>query len=211
MDKTSLFSNIIPKEKEAMCFCMNAQQNTYRTDEMIMDYSENLQKVGIILKGRAILYYCDLEGNEYIIEELPCDSVFGEPFLLPIGSQHYYVIAVEETVAMFIGYQHIIKRCAKACSYHSQLISNLFQMSAQKSRNQANRIYILSRSSTREKILAYFDILSQQKQSREFQLPMNYTKLAEYLCADRSSMMREMKKLTNENIIGRSGHFIRLL
>ena len=49
----------------------------------IMEYSNSMKKIGLILYGRAILYCCDAEGNEYMIDELNKDAVFGEPFLLP--------------------------------------------------------------------------------------------------------------------------------
>ena len=48
-----------------------------------MEYSNTMNKIGLILYGRAVLYYCDEEGNEYVIDELKKDAVFGEPFLLP--------------------------------------------------------------------------------------------------------------------------------
>lgn len=95
-----------------------------------MEYSRSMNKIGLILYGRAILYCCDEEGNEYMIDELKKDAVFGEPFLLPAVSQHYYVTAEEETKVMFIDYDHVIKRCEKACHHHSQMVSNLLQMTA---------------------------------------------------------------------------------
>ena len=60
-----------------------------------------------------------------LIDELNKDAVFGEPFLLPTDSQHYYVCATEETRVMFIDYEHVIKRCDQACYHHSQMVSNL--------------------------------------------------------------------------------------
>lgn len=38
------------------------------------------EKIGLIQEGRAVLYCCDEDGNEYVIDELNRDSVFGEPF-----------------------------------------------------------------------------------------------------------------------------------
>lgn len=51
---------------------------------------------------------------------------------------------------MFIDYEHVIKRCENACHHHSQMVSNLLQMIALRSRQQTDRIYMLSRSSTRK-------------------------------------------------------------
>ena len=52
-------------------------------------------------------------------------------FCYPADSQHYYVRAEEEMArVMFIDYEHVIKRCEKACWHHSQMVSNLLQMTA---------------------------------------------------------------------------------
>lgn len=159
--------------------------------------------------GRAVLL-CE-EGNEYVIDELKKDAVFGEPFLLPTDFQHYYVKAEEETRVMFIDYEHVIKRCENACWHHSQLVSNLFQMTALQSRQQMERIYVLSRSTTRKKILAYLNHLSAEMHNQKIHLPMSYTALAQYLCVDRSAMTRELKNLENEGVLKKEGREIRLV
>ena len=110
----TLFTDILPEEQERMRVCFHAREDIFRNGETIMEYSRSMNKIGLILYGRAILYCCDEEGNEYMIDELKKDAVFGEPFLLPADSQHYYVTAEEETKVMFIDYDHVIKRCEKA-------------------------------------------------------------------------------------------------
>ena len=176
-----------------------------------MEYSSAMKKIGLVIYGRAVLYCCDEEGNEYMIDELKKDAVFGEPFLLPTDFQHYYVKAEEETRVMFIDYEHVIKRCENACWHHSQLVSNLFQMTALQSRKQMERIYVLSRSTTRKKILAYLNHLSAEKNSRKIHLPMSYTALAQYLSVDRSAMTRELKNLEDEGVLKKDGREILLL
>jgi len=78
-------------------------------------------------------------------------------------------------------------------------------MIAMRASQQASRIYVLSRSSTRKKIMAYLNSVAAEKQSACFILPMSYTTLAEYLSVDRSAMMRELKKLADEGIIEKDG------
>ena len=173
-----------------------------------MEYSHSMNKIGLILSGRSVLYCCDEAGNQYLIDELKKDAVFGEPFLLPADSQHYYVNAEEETKVMFINYEHVIKRCENACHHHSQMVSNLLQMTALQSRQQMNRIYVLSRSTTREKILAYLNSLSAEAHSQNIKVPMSYTSLAQYLSVDRSAMTRELKNLEKEGILKKDGRNI---
>lgn len=143
------FTDILPEEQERMRVCFHAREDIFRNGETIMEYSRSMNKIGLILYGRAILYCCDEEGNEYMIDELKKDAVLENRFF-SADSQHYYVTAEEETKVMFIDYDHVIKRCEKACHHHSQMVSNLLQMAAMQSRQQMERIYVLSRTTTKK-------------------------------------------------------------
>jgi len=65
----------------------------------------------------------------------------------------------------------------------------------------AIKIELLSKKNTRDKILGYFELLSQKQQSKEIKLPVTIAEMANYLCVNRSAMTREIKKLKDENII----------
>ena len=208
MSQITLFTDILPEEQERMRVCFQARELSFQNHEIIFAYSHTMNKIGLILSGRAVLYYCDEEGNQYMIDELKKDAVFGEPFLLPADSQNYYVQAEEETRVIFIDYTHVIKRCENACRHHSQLVSNLLQMIALQSRQQVQRIYVLSRTTTRKKIMAYMESLAEEQQSSSVRLPLSYTDLAGYLSVDRSAMTRELKSLEKEGILEKDGRNI---
>ena len=211
MEHITLFTDILPEEQERMRVCFKVREKVFQNGETIMEYSSSMKKIGLIQEGRAVLYCCDEDGNEYVIDELNKDSVFGEPFLLSSDSQHYYVCATTVTKVLFIDYEHVIKRCENACHHHSQMVSNLLQMTALRSRQQTDRIYMLSRSSTRKKLIAYLHSLAAEKNAGKFRLPMSYTALAQYLSVDRSAMMREIKNLSDEGVIRRDGRNVELL
>ena len=208
MSQVTLFTDILPEEQERMRVCFQAREFSFQNHEIIFAYSHTMNKIGLILSGRAVLYYCDEEGNQYMIDELKKDAVFGEPFLLPADSQNYYVQAEEETRVIFIDYTHVIKRCENACRHHSQLVSNLLQMIALQSRQQVQRIYVLSRTTIRKKIMAYLEGLSEEQQSLKIRLPLSYTDLAGYLSVDRSAMTRELKSLEKEGVLEKDGRNI---
>lgn len=211
MSPVTLFSYITPEEQERMRVCFGMREMVYENNETIMEYAHSMKKIGLILEGQAVLYCCDEDGNQYMMDDLKKDSVFGEPFLLPEESQHYYVCSRGKTQVLFIDYEHVIKRCENACRFHSQLVSNLLQMIAMRASRQASRIYILSRNSTRKKIMAYLNSVAGEKRGESFTLPMSYTTLAEYLSVDRSAMMRELKNLADEGIIERDGKKLKIL
>lgn len=211
MNAVTLFSYITQEEQERMKVCFGMREACYENNETIMEYAHSMKKIGLLLEGQAVLYCCDEEGNQYMMDNLETDSVFGEPFLLPEESQHYYVCARGKTRVLFIDYENVIKRCENACRFHSQLVSNLLQMIAARASQQASRIYVLSRNSTRKKIMAYLNSVAGENRGESFILPMSYTTLAEYLSVDRSAMMRELKNLAEEGIIEREGKKLRIL
>ena len=211
MNAVTLFSYITQEEQERMKVCFGMREACYENNETIMEYAHSMKKIGLLLEGQAVLYCCDEEGNQYMMDNLETDSVFGEPFLLPEESQHYYFFARGKNRVLFIDYEHVIKRCENACRFHSQLVSNLLQMIAARASQQASRIYVLSRNSTRKKIMAYLNSVAGENRGESFILPMSYTTLAEYLSVDRSAMMRELKNLAEEGIIEREGKKLRIL
>ena len=74
-----------------------------------------------------------------------------------------------------------------------------------------SRIELLTKRSTRDKLIGYFSVLSARNFSKTFSLPFSLTDLADYLSVDRSAMMRELKSLKDEGFIEKNGNKITLL
>ena len=73
------------------------------------------------------------------------------------------------------------------------------------------RIILLTKKSVRDKLLAYFNMLSIENSSKTFELPFSLTDLADYLMIERTAMMRELKRLKDEKIIKKTNSQITLL
>lgn len=211
MNQINIFTDINPSEKEAMMHCFQANIKHYKQGSTIMNYSNKFNKIGIIQQGQARLYMIDHEGRANMLATLNENDVFGELFTLPLEENEYYMEAVTECDVIFIGYEHIIKRCEKACPHHSQLINNLFQMSAETTRNLGCHLHILSQRSLRYKLSAYFNFLFSNQQKNPITIPISFSSLSDYLCVDRSAMMRELKKMNEEGLIASKGKKITLM
>ena len=81
------------------------------------------------------------------------------------------------------------------------MMNNILSSVLHRSERMAIKIELLSKKNTRDKILGYFELLSQKQQSKEIKLPVTIAEMANYLCVNRSAMTREIKKLKDENII----------
>ncbi len=200
MKQISIFRDINEEDINKMLKCFNAKKRVFKKDAIIMTYLGNANTIGIITEGKAELIRNDYNGNRTILESLNKNDIFGEVFS-SYNINELSIKASEETTVLFIDYYHITKRCKKACPYHSKLVENTLDILSQKIVTNNERIEILAKRTTRDKLLAYFEILSKQKLSKTFTIPFTYTDLADYLGVDRSAMQRELKNLKEDGFI----------
>lgn len=205
------FSNISEEEQERMRVCFNAQREAFPAGACMMALSRASGRTGILMRGRADLTCMDAEGHNSILEYLEEGDIFGAVFTPCAPGLAYSVMAVTACEVMLIDYEHLIKRCPNACRHHSQLVSNVLQLTARKAQSLAEHVNVLSQRTIRQKLLAYFGIRRVHAGSGAFVLPMTLTALADYLSVDRSAMMREMKRMKDEGILTFRGRDVRLL
>lgn len=63
------------------------------------------------------------------------------------------------------------------------------------------KIEITSRSSLRDKVLAYLSLEAQKNNATSFKIPLNRSEMADYLCTNRSSLSRELSNMKRDGII----------
>ena len=81
MQKGSIFSDISPAEWERILRCFQPITQKFEAGSYIMTFSEDLDRIGIMLSGKAHLTYIDADGKYTILEQLYTNDVFGEVFL----------------------------------------------------------------------------------------------------------------------------------
>ncbi len=106
--------------------------------------------------------------------------------------------------------EHVPEPCAHPCPAHTRLVRNLVTVLAQKNAQMMDRGHVLSRRSTRDKLLAFLDIQARASGGRELELPFTRQEMADYLCVDRSAMTVELMRLQRDGLIRVSGRKIRL-
>ena len=55
MEKVTLFSHILPEEQERMWICFQMREIVYENNEIIMEYTNTMKKIGLIAEGQASL------------------------------------------------------------------------------------------------------------------------------------------------------------
>ena len=207
LEKSPLFDNISHEEYLRMLTCFQAVQKTFMPEELIYDFSApRSNAVGIIERGTAQLIRIDEEGVATVMEELRAGGVFGRTLAFAgSGEDSLEVVCREKCDVLFIDYPHILKRCENACTHHSILVQNMLKLMADKAQALSERVDMLSRRSIRDKLLCYFRHLAGRAGGATFTLPFSLSTLADYIATDRSAMMRELKRLRDEEIVYSEG------
>ena len=195
-----LFQRISFSDFERMLGCMSAKTVFYKKDDVILLSGDTINFVGLILSGSVKIIKEDIDGRFTILAKFDVSEVFGEAFACAGISQSPVTIqAAEDSEILFIDYKKIITSCTNVCPFHSMFIENMLKLVALKNLMLNQKIDILSKRTTREKLMCYFD--TERGAAKKFTIPFNREELARYLCVDRSAMSNELCKMRDEGQI----------
>lgn len=197
---SNLFKSFDDKAKRHIINYLQAKTLQFQKDSIIMSYLNNNDYIGIINEGEADILRYDYNGKRTIIEHLNKNQLFGSLFMNNDNSE-LNVIATTKCQVTFLKYEQLLQSAKKGNANCIIILQNLIEIIAKKLINLDKQIEILTKRTTREKILTYFEQLAKEKNNRTFNLPFSYTDLADYLSCDRSAMMREIKRLKEEGFI----------
>ena len=203
MEQSPLFRDISYEEYLRMMDCFRATQRSYRADDLICDFTSPSagNSVGIVERGSAALIRIDEEGVATVLEELGPGGVFGRDLAFGAsGGDSLEVVSRTGCDVLFIDYCHLLKRCERACTHHSLLVQNMLKLIVDKAQKLSQRVDVLSRRSIRDKLLCYFAIQA-GRCGGCFTIPFSLSTLADYISADRSAMMRELKKMREAGLV----------
>ena len=212
LKKCSLFDQIDDENLLRMLNCLGAKVEFFDKKYTVIAEGNTAKYIGIMLSGSAHITKSDFYGNRSIISTIEESESFAEAFACA-GMQTIPVTitAIEPCEVMFIDSGHIMHTCSNNCGFHQQLIFNLMKSIAQKSLQFQQKIDIVSKRSTREKLMTYLAIQAKKSQSNSFDIPFNRQELADYLEVDRSGLSAEISKLCNEGIISSNKNHFELM
>ena len=213
LQESPLFRNISYEEYRRMVACFQAVLRRFHSEELVYDfYGSKTDAIGIVERGAASVIRIDREGVSTVLEELGPGDVFGRTLAFSdTGEDSLEVICRTPCDVLFIDYAHIMKRCGNACTCHSVLVQNMLQLMLEKARALSQRVDVLSRRTIREKLLCCFRHMAEKEKSASFTLPFSLSTMADYIAADRSAMMRELKRLREEGVLRSDGRRFTLL
>ena len=194
-----LFNNILNEHRDKILKSLEGNTLHFKKNNTILSNIKQENIIGIILEGYVQIVKTDYNGNRTIIEDLYDNDIFFSK-LSNISNNEYSIVTKEDTKLIILYFNEILNNELNT-SYYNQFLKNLLHIMSNKMTNINNRIEILSNKTIRNKLLAYFKIMSKRNNSKVIYLPYTFIDLADYLGVDRSAMYRELKNLKEEGLI----------
>lgn len=197
-----LFDGIDSGELGTLLACLQPKIKKYRKDETIYRAGDSISTLSIVLSGFVQIISEDIFGNRSILSGVGRLHLFGESFacakamLLPVS-----VVAAADSEVLMLDYRRVIGKCSSACIFHAKLIENMLEILANKNIYLNKKLNIMSKRSTREKVLAYLGEEAKKQESSVIKIEFNRQELADYLYVDRSALSAELSRMRNEGII----------
>lgn len=203
-----LFYGISEEHQNKILQLLEAHTTSYKKNNTILSNVPNEHFIYIVLSGYLQIIKNNYDGSTRIVEELPMNSIFGT-MTSPLQNKEYSVITKEDSKVISIDLDSVFK--IEPIESFDIFLKNLLSTMIKKMEEIAERSEILANNSIRNKLLAYFKIMSKKNNTKVIYLPFSYTSLADYLIVNRSAMSRELKNLKEEGFIEVKGKKIKLL
>ena len=203
MREHPLFSGLKEAEIRKILTCFRFTARHFRKDEYILMEGDEVTQVGWILEGSVLMEKEDYRGQGYTYVKLERGELFGETFLgLKIQYSTVNYKALTDGSVLFFRNRSYWVTCEKICPCHLKFEENLTSLLAAKTRRLLAKIEVLSQTGMRERILVYLQQLLEKNHGKQpLEVPFHKTGLAEYLCVNRSAMVRELSRMQKEGLI----------
>ena len=198
----TLFSGMKESEIKAILGCLTVQIKEYEKGSTIFQVGDPISEIGIVATGSVHIIREDYCGNRDLMARVGEGEVFGETYAcIPHTTIPIYVIAAERAEILFLKVQKILITCSSSCEFHNRLVRNMLTVLAEKNLEMTNKIDIVTKRTTRSKLMTYLSKQAEQNHMSEFQIPLTRQQLADYLGVDRSAMTVELQKMEQDGWI----------
>lgn len=212
LKNVNLFNGIQDIELQTLLSCLAVRIARYEKGQTIFFAGDTVQRFGVVLSGQVQIVKNDYYGNRNILANIDSGNLFGESVAYAKNKTVLVsVVAVLESEILFIDSHRLAFPCSNACDFHNKLIENMLNIIAMKNIALTQKMDIISKRTTREKLLAYLSAEAERAGNGSFNIPFNRQELADYLHVERSAMSTELSKLRNDGVLTYHKNWFKLL
>ena len=167
--------------------------------------SAPLTRFGLVLSGTVRVYRDDVNGHHMILANVGPGETFGESLCWLGRDTDVYICAVTDVDLLWLKVNNL-KSPARSTEPNAALLCERFiSMLAGRALDMNYRIQILSQTTIRAKLIAFFSQYVTRGGSDCFEVPFDRGSMAHYLGTDRSALSRELGRMRDEGLIEFSG------
>jgi len=211
-ESVPLFDGIGPRDLSAMLNCLGAFRRSVPKGTFLLLGEEEIRCVGVVLSGQVNMVKNDLAGNSAILAVMKPRELFGETFAC--GVRQAATVSFQApcpSEVLFLPFSRVISQCSNSCAFHHRLIENMMRLLAEKNMQFIERAGITAQKTLREKIMTYLSFQSREQGGGYIVSPLGKREMADYLCADRTALSRELSRMKAEGLIDFDKNTYRIL
>ncbi len=208
LKRVPLFHDMDEIEIEKTLGILKYGIHDYKKNCVVVSEKDEFRKLGIVMAGEISIQKIFPQGKAVMLNRLKAGEMFGlSSFLDDKRNFPTSIITMEESRLMFIDQNNLIDILYS----EKKLLSNFIKFCTNRILFLNSRIEIFLIDGA-EKRIAYY-ILSQavKNQSDEITLPFPKKDWAEFLSVSRASLFRELKRLSENNLIKIEGRKVSIL
>ncbi len=192
-----LLDGLDDRQKNAAVESLGLKFTLVSAGESVYRYGLNGFSAAYIADGTARTMKTDENGFVSATEFFAQGCLFGDYFDgLFVGQDFLEVVALSKCKIVYLDFA-----LAQKSPFSDVILFNAHKASTARIAFLSRRIEVILKRTIREKLLCYFERRAKETKSNSFELQFNLTGLADYVFADRSAMMRELKKLKEEGVV----------
>lgn len=200
VQKNKLFGNMSGENTELCVKLLSGRTVTAKSGEIIMSEGEPADRIGIVLSGSIQVIREDYYGNRDLAALIRQGGSFAEVFacsavkLLPVT-----VEAAGDCTVMLLDYGKLSS--LSLYPFYPQFVINLLTVISDNALMLNRKVEIISKRTTKEKIMAYLSHEAKKAESDTFTVPLDRRSMADYLGVERSAMSARLSELVKEGRI----------
>lgn len=174
----------------------------YNRNETVLHQGQDSKYIEVVLEGMVYLCTEDEKFDRGILGFFRKGDCFSSSMLIPSEYAVSYFYAKKPSEIAFFSRDSLIRQCHADPYWTNKLTACISSRTGLRS---SMHIFILQQKSIRAKLMAFFQYETDIHNKNSITLPLPLTDLADYICADRSAMMKELSVMKKDGLISGKG------
>lgn len=200
LHKNKLFDNITDDDTALCVKLMSGKTLTAKSGEIIMSEGDPADRIGIVLSGSVQIVREDYYGNRDLAAVIKRGGSFAEVFACSaVKTLPVTIESAGDCTVMLLDYARQSE--LSPYPFYPQFVSNLLTVVSDNALMLNRKVEIISKRTTKEKIMAYLSHEAKRAGSNTFTVPLDRRSMADYLGVERSAMSAKLSELIKEGRI----------